>query len=185
MAQREPHPHPAAYFLEHPCAPLAFTEFSLKQTHSHSKAAPEVADTSISCHTVLGSLPRAQSTSTYQILAAGLGVMLASRFRAFPRTSLRVENVGATALRAPGTTAWPQMCAGLPANAALTRVWVPSFLPSSRNPSDFTFAQTSKATRATPGFASKPGSATAFAAGSWERLVKLLKLLANLNLGLQ
>lgn len=34
--------------------------FFLKQSHSHSKAAPEVADSRISCHKVVGSLPRAR-----------------------------------------------------------------------------------------------------------------------------
>lgn len=98
-----------------------------------------MADTRISCHKVLGSLPRedAQSTSTHQILAAGLGAMLPSGLKAFPRTSLGVENVGATALGPQEMTARPQMCTGLPASPAQTCVWVPSFLPSSQNPSDF------------------------------------------------
>lgn len=125
----------------------------------------------------------AQSTSTYQILAAGLGMMLPSRFKASPKTEY-VENRGATVLNPQGVTAWPQMCTGLPASTALTCVWVPSFLPL-KTLKNFPSAQTSNATRVAPGFAPKPGSTTAFTAGSWERLVKLLKLLANLNLGLQ
>lgn len=135
---------PSFGFLEHLCTPLAFTGFLLKQTHSHSKAAPEVADTRISCHKVPGSFPKsqdAQGTSTYQILAAGLGVMLPSWFKASPRPqcreygchgpgSPRNDGLASDVSRAPCKHC-PDVCLG-------------SLLPSSQNPSDFTFAQNLK-----------------------------------------
>ena len=159
MVWKEPHSHPARYspfifwlgsFLAHL---LTFVELFLKQRREQSPGSPTDApkQSSSSSGRRQEMLPRgprvspgsnnAQSASTYRIIAAGLGAMLPSGFKSSPRSSPGTElrcqacrpgNAGAWVPGPQGITAWPQMCAGLPANAVTSSdVLLRSCLPSS------------------------------------------------------
>lgn len=147
VAQREP--QPAVYFLEHLCTPLAFP-----------KANPQPLQSSPGGGRHQDKLPQSPwvtpQSSEHQHLpnsSSWFGGDAAQSVQSIPKNIPWSRECGCHSPVCPRNNGVaPDVCRA-PANTALTRVWVPSFLPSSRNPSDFTFAQTSKATPAAPGFA--------------------------------
>lgn len=181
VAQREPQPQPAVYFLEHLCTPLAFP-----------KANPQPLQSSPGGGRHQDKLPQSPwvtpQSSEHQHLpnsSSWFGGDAAQSVQSIPKNipwsrecgchspaCPRNDGVAPDVCRAPCKHR-PDACLGS---------LLPSFLSK---PFGFHICTNLKSDPSHAWVCIKPGSATAFAAGSWERFVKLLKLLANLNLGLQ